>query len=213
DPPDPMVVGPSMVRPSLASRVGLREIEGLPATGVRRIDCFLIRSAGVSVTAMVGAPRLPAVFHVHREAALQVAARPSRAHHHPPRTTMAQASPTLDDRTEAIAEWVREHVREVSIIAVVVIVLAAGTFAYLRMSAATVRNAEQAFFSAQALRQGADPSQAEAELSKVSTQFRGTAGGTQAAMVVAQLRFDAGKYAEGLQAQEQLKSEGISDEF
>ncbi len=126
---------------------------------------------------------------------------------------MAQFSPTLDERTESISEWFQEHIREVSIIAVVVIVLAGGVFAYLRMSAATERNAEQAFFSAQALRQSADPTQAEAELAKVSTQYRGTAGGTQAAMVVAQLLYDAGKYDEGLQTLAQLKDGGVKDEF
>ena len=126
---------------------------------------------------------------------------------------MAQFKPTLDDRTESISYWIQEHVREVSIIAVVAIVLVGGFFGYRRMSAATERNAEQAFFAAQQLRQTADAAQAEAELSKVTTQFRGTAGGTQAAMVVAQLRYDAGKYVEGLQALEQLKDGGVDDEF
>ncbi len=126
---------------------------------------------------------------------------------------MAQFSPTLDERTESIAAWLQEHVREVAIIATVVVVLAGGVFAYLRMSAATERNAEQAFFGAQALRQGADPTQAEAELAKVASQYRGTAGGTQAAMVVAQLRYDAGKYDEGLKALEELRKGGVSDEF
>lgn len=126
---------------------------------------------------------------------------------------MAQFKPTLDDRTESISYWFEEHVREVSIIAVVLIVLVGGIFGYRRMSAATERNAEQAFFAAQQLRQTGDAARAEAELSKVTTQYRGTAGGTQAGMVVAQLRYDAGKYAEGLQALEQLKDGGVDAEF
>lgn len=126
---------------------------------------------------------------------------------------MSQSKPTLDDRTESIADWVQDHVRELSIVAVVVVVLVGGVFGYRRMSAATERNAEQAFFAAQQLRQTGDAAKAEAELSKVTAQYSGTAGGTQAAMVVAQLRYDAGKYAEGLQALEQLKEGGVSDEF
>lgn len=126
---------------------------------------------------------------------------------------MAQFSPTLDERTESIADWFQAHIREVSIVAVAVIVLAGGVFTYLQMSAATERNAEQAFFSAQSLRQTADPTQAETELAKVASQYRGTAGGTQAAMVLAQLRYDAGKYDEGLQTLANLKKGGVNDEF
>lgn len=126
---------------------------------------------------------------------------------------MAQFNPTLDDRTASVADWIQQHVREVSIAAVAVVVLVGGTFVYRQMSASTERNAEQAFFSAQQLRQSNDPSKAEAELSRVTTQYRGTAGGTQAAMVVAQMRYDAGKYVEGLQTLEQLKDGGVSDEF
>lgn len=119
----------------------------------------------------------------------------------------------MDDSTESLVDWFQSHVREVSIVAGAIVVIVGGTFAYRTMSASTERNAEQAFFSAQALRQGSDPTQAETALSRVTTQYRGTAGGTQAAMVLAQLRYDGGKYDEGLKVLSELKGGGSGKEF
>lgn len=121
--------------------------------------------------------------------------------------------PKNDDRSENLSEWVQLHMRELAIAVIVVAVVVAGVLTYRRVSAGTARKAEQAFFAAEQLRQVEGDSAATAALQRVSGQYRGTAGGTQAAILLAQLRYDAGQYAEGLADLEELRGSGVKGEF
>jgi len=119
----------------------------------------------------------------------------------------------MDNRSENVAEWVQLHMRELSIVIVAAVVLVAGVFTYRRVAAGTEAKAEQAYFAAEQARQMGDDSTAAVELARVSTQYQGTAGGTQAAMLLAQLRFDAGDYAGGLAVLEELRGGKAKEEF
>ena len=122
-------------------------------------------------------------------------------------------APITDDRTESISDWFALHVREIAIAAVVVVVAVAGIYAYRRVSVGTEARAEQAYFAAQQAAGQGDNTQLESQLDRVAGQYRGTAGGTQAAMTLARLRFNAGKYDEGLATLQRLQDGGVSDEF
>jgi predicted negative regulator of RcsB-dependent stress response len=119
----------------------------------------------------------------------------------------------LDNRSDNISEWVQLHVRELGIVVVALLVLVVGVFTYKRVSAGTEARAEQAYFAADQALQVGDDSSAAAELARVSGQYKGTAGGTQAAMLLAQLRFNAGDYAGGLAVLDDLRSGRVRSEF
>ena len=122
-------------------------------------------------------------------------------------------APHSDDRTESVADWFALHVREIAIAATVVVVAVAGFYAYRRVSTGTETKAEQAYFAAQQAAGQGDNAQLESQLDRVAGQYRGTAGGTQAAMTLARLRYNAGKYDEGLATLQRLQDGGVSDEF
>ena len=124
----------------------------------------------------------------------------------------APAAPDLADRTESFMDWVQLHTRELLIGLILVGVVALGAFLYQRNRASTERNAERAFFAAQARVQSGDAAAAEGELSSLAGAYPNTAGGTQAALTLAQLRYDAGKYDEGLATLRRVQG-GAPDEF
>jgi predicted negative regulator of RcsB-dependent stress response len=124
---------------------------------------------------------------------------------------MASSGDRFDSATDSIGDWFQTHVREVVIGAVVVAVAVAGVFFYRQVSVANQRSAEQQFFAAQA--QGADPAAQQKALDQVVGNFEGTPAAAQAAMLLAQLRYDEGKYDEGLAALRRLEQGGVPDEF
>ncbi|HEU4631175.1 MAG TPA: tetratricopeptide repeat protein [Gemmatimonadaceae bacterium] len=116
-----------------------------------------------------------------------------------------------DSRVHSVGDWFTLHVREVVVGVVVVLVAVAGVFFYRQVTAANRRSAEQQFFAAQA--QAADPAAQQKALDQVISNFEGTPSAAQAAMLLAQLRYDEGKYDEGLAALRRLQQGGVSDEF
>lgn len=124
----------------------------------------------------------------------------------------APAGPTVSDRSESFFDWVQLHVRELLIGAILVAVVGLGVFLYQRNRASTERNAERAFFAAQQTAQTGGAANAEAELDRLAGAYPSTAGGTQAALLLAQLRYDQGKYDEGLATLRRVQ-DSAPDEF
>jgi predicted negative regulator of RcsB-dependent stress response len=124
---------------------------------------------------------------------------------------MASSGDGFDTTAGSIGDWLQAHVREVVIGSVVVVVAVAGVFFYRQVSVANQRSAEQQYFAAQA--QSGDPAAQQKALDQVVGSFEGTPAAAQAAMLLAQLRFDEGKYDEGLAALQRLEDGGVPDEF
>ena len=112
--------------------------------------------------------------------------------------TGAAAHAPLQERAETIFESLRVHART-AIIAVVGVTAVAGAVALYNWSKAkeAVR-AEQALFDAQRTLGGGNLPQAQTELQKLSTRYDGTPAANQANILLAQVMYDQGKYAEGL---------------
>lgn len=96
----------------------------------------------------------------------------------------------------ASGDWLSLHARKIAVAAVVVAVAVGGTYAYRKISASTEQRAERAYFAAQAT-QG-PPSDQERALDGVIGAYRGTPAATQAALLLAQARYNRGAYAEGV---------------
>lgn len=124
---------------------------------------------------------------------------------------MALSGDDFDSRAHSVGDWLQTHVREVVIGLVVVVVAVGGVFFYRQISIANQRSAEQQYFAAQA--QAGDPAAQQKALDQVIGSFEGTPSAAQAAMLLAQLRYDEGKYDEGLAALRRLQDGGVPDEF
>ncbi len=93
-------------------------------------------------------------------------------------------------------DWLTLHAKKIAVAAVVIVVAVGGIYTYRQMSASTAQRAERAYFAAQAA-QGS-PAEQERALDGVVGAYRGTPAATQAALLLAQLRYDRGAYAEGV---------------
>jgi predicted negative regulator of RcsB-dependent stress response len=111
---------------------------------------------------------------------------------------MTQSTSSFDAATENFTDWVREHATQVTIGVAAVAVLVAGGALWRSSSANKAARADAAFFDAQApLAQGNVPA-AQQQLQQVAQRYDGTAGGTQAQLLLAQTYYDQGKYQDGL---------------
>jgi predicted negative regulator of RcsB-dependent stress response len=117
----------------------------------------------------------------------------------------------LQERAETLFDSLRAHSRT-AVIAVVAVTAVAGAVALYNWSKAkeSVR-AEQALFDAQRTLGGGNVAQAQTELQKLTTRYDGTPAADQANVLLAQVMYDQGKYAEGLAILAKLENE-VEDE-
>ena len=103
-------------------------------------------------------------------------------------------------------DWLSLHAKKIAVAAVVLAVAVGGIYAYRQIAASTAQRAERAYFTAQAA-QGS-PEEQERALDGVIGAYRGTPAATQSAMLLAQLRYNRGAYAEGVAALARIDGEG-----
>jgi predicted negative regulator of RcsB-dependent stress response len=111
------------------------------------------------------------------------------------------ARPPIAVDSDSLMDTVQLYRKQITIGAIVLAALAGGAFLWQASNARKATQAEKAFFDAIELYQQKDPKSADA-LSKVATRYNGTAGGAQAAMILAQSQYDAGKFDDGLKTLE-----------
>ena len=120
--------------------------------------------------------------------------------------------PTSGGGSSSAADWFQLHVREIVIGVVAVAVIGGGVFAYRWISRGNEQRADQAFYAAQSAAQSGDPQQAATALDRVVTAHEGTPAGTQAALMLAQLRYAEGDYTAGLATLRRIEG-GVDEEF
>jgi predicted negative regulator of RcsB-dependent stress response len=116
--------------------------------------------------------------------------------------TPQQTIETEPTKTQSFAEWIAANSRIVGVGAVLVAVAAVGYWYYLRSAEIKRLNAERGLNQAKQSMSAGNAALAESDLQKVAIRYKGTIAGAQAAMLLAQLDFDRGKYAEGLKVLE-----------
>lgn len=108
------------------------------------------------------------------------------------------ARPTPEVDAESITDWLITHQRSVIIGAIVIAAGVGGGWLWKRSAEIKEGRAEEAYLSAEAAFIAGNVPLAQAELEKITVRWAGTSAGTQAAMLMAQLLYDQGKYAEGI---------------
>jgi len=102
------------------------------------------------------------------------------------------------DRSESAAEWLVLHKQRVILGVVAIAILFAGAWFYRRSSQIKEARAESAYFQARQAMESGNTPLAMTDLRNVTTRYEGTTGAAQAALTMAQILYDEGKYREGI---------------
>src|SRR5687768_5935083 len=113
-------------------------------------------------------------------------------------------------RADSPVDWLQANGRAVAIGAVAIAAVGAFVFVYQRYTASTRREAEQAYVAAQGGTAAAAPAEREKALDNVIARYDGTPAATQAAMLLAQQRFERGAYQEGIATLQRVEGDGAS---
>jgi len=119
---------------------------------------------------------------------------------------------TLDSRSpgESLMAWYQANTRTLGIVGGVIAVVAASTWFYMRSAEIKRLNAERGLSQAKQSLSAGNSALAMSDLQRVASRYVGTAGGVQAAMLLAQVNYDQAKHVEGLKVLEPYQSSGAS---
>jgi predicted negative regulator of RcsB-dependent stress response len=120
--------------------------------------------------------------------------------------TGAAARPDLGDRGQNFLVWAELHSRLLTIIAVAIIVVAGGFWFYTKSHEARSHNAATALRQAELAVGSGNLALAQSDLEKIVDRYDATRSGEQARLILAEVRYDRGQYADGVAALEPLKS-------
>jgi tetratricopeptide (TPR) repeat protein len=102
------------------------------------------------------------------------------------------------DRSLDLMDWLQINSRMIGIGAAVVAIAAAGYWFYLRSQQIKTVNAERSLAQAEQSLQSGNTALAVSDLQRVVSRYNGTGAGTEAAMLLAQADYNAGKYQDGI---------------
>ncbi|HVX38966.1 MAG TPA: tetratricopeptide repeat protein [Gemmatimonadaceae bacterium] len=115
------------------------------------------------------------------------------------------------DRAQTFLDWTKINAKALTAGAIIVLVAAAGYWFYLRQQEIKSANAEKSLLNAkQSLSSGNMPL-AQSDLQKVWAQYGSTSAGVEAAMLLAQMDYDGGKYQDGVSLLEKAAGSGGAD--
>jgi hypothetical protein len=103
----------------------------------------------------------------------------------------------IDDELD-LMDWIRGNSRWVTIGAAIVVVAAGGWWVYTQSKVRKEQNAAQALFMAKQSMAAGNLVLAQSDLSKLVGRYGGTSGGSEGAMILAQINYDQAKYQEGI---------------
>ena len=116
------------------------------------------------------------------------------------------------DRGAALMDWFQVNSKVLIGAAIVIAVAAVGYWFYLKSQQIKVVNAERALNQAEQSLQSGNTALATSDLQRVTSRYAGTTAGTQAAMLLAQTDYGAGKYQDGIKSLESVASKaGVSE--
>ncbi|HEX3867738.1 MAG TPA: tetratricopeptide repeat protein [Gemmatimonadaceae bacterium] len=113
-----------------------------------------------------------------------------------------------EDRAETFLEWTRTNSRALSIAGGVILVAACVYWGFAKSRQIQAANAEKALLVAKQSIQAANPQLAQTDLNTVYSRYGSTPAGVEAAMLLAQIDFDAGKYQDGISILEKAAGAG-----
>jgi predicted negative regulator of RcsB-dependent stress response len=114
----------------------------------------------------------------------------------------------MDERAQNLLVWAEMHSRLLTMIAVAIIVAAGGFWFYTKSHEARARNAATALQQAQLAVGSGNLALAQSNLEKIVDRYSATRSGKQARLVLAEVRYDRGQFADGVSVLEPLTHDG-----
>ncbi len=105
---------------------------------------------------------------------------------------------TAADRAQTFVDWTRINAKALTVGAVIVVVAAGAYWFYMRSQQITTMNAEKALATAKQSMTAGNLALAQSDLKNVYAKYASTSPGVEAAMLLAQIDYDAGKYQDGI---------------
>lgn len=112
---------------------------------------------------------------------------------------------TLEERADSLMGSLQRHSTKLLAGAIGIAALLGAVYFYNSSQATTALAAERAYYQAQQSLASGNVPLATTDMRKAADRFRGTPSGNQAALALAQLLYDQGKYAEGIAAIERIE--------
>ncbi|HEX5438194.1 MAG TPA: tetratricopeptide repeat protein [Gemmatimonadaceae bacterium] len=114
--------------------------------------------------------------------------------------TGAAARPALDfdDRADSLLAWAQIHMRQLSIGAIVIVVVALGVWFYMHAQAVREESASSALSTAEQAYAAGNAALAQSDLDKMITRYSGTHAAREGAMLLAHVLYQKGQYAQGI---------------
>jgi predicted negative regulator of RcsB-dependent stress response len=124
--------------------------------------------------------------------------------------TGAAARPLQQEGDSSFMEWMQENGRVLTAVVIVLVALVLGAYLYLGTQLARAEKAEQALGRAEQSLSSGNVPLAQTDLQRVVTAYNGTSAATTAAMLLAQTKYDQGKYQEGIDQLQRTAQSGAT---
>ena len=118
---------------------------------------------------------------------------------------------TPQTRTDSLLGAIQLHSKKILVAAVGLAAIAGATYLYNASEATKSVAAERSYYLAQQSVASGNIPLATTDLRKTADRYKGTPAGNQAALALAQLLYDQGKFAEGIAAAERVTPESDSE--
>jgi predicted negative regulator of RcsB-dependent stress response len=125
-------------------------------------------------------------------------------------TTRTASELRAADRAQTFLDWTRLNSRALMIGASIVVVAAAGYWFYMRSRQIQSANAERSLLSAKQSMGAGNLPLAQTDLQKVTSRYGSTPAGVEAALLLAQINYDAGKAQDGINVLQRAASAAAS---
>jgi predicted negative regulator of RcsB-dependent stress response len=112
---------------------------------------------------------------------------------------------------DSVTEWVILHKRAVSWAAIALALIILGIWYYERSRTLRGQRAETQYYQARQALAAGNPALAISDLQKVASRYSGTAGGTQAALTLAQAFYDQKKFKDGINVLKKAEGDASGD--
>jgi predicted negative regulator of RcsB-dependent stress response len=120
------------------------------------------------------------------------------------------SAPQIETEGWTFFDWLQANTRAVTIGAAVVLAGGVGYWFYLRSGEIKRQNAERGLNQAKQSLAAGNAALAQTDLQRVAARYKGTPAGAQSAMLLAQIEYEQGKFAEGIKHLEPYQSEGAA---
>src|SRR4051812_4913885 len=118
--------------------------------------------------------------------------------------TQAQATKSAEDHAQTFLDWTKINSKALTAGAVIVLVAAGGFWFYQRAQQIQAANAQKALLNAKQSLSAGNLQLAQTDLQSVYARYGSTEAGVEAAMLLAQVNYDAGKVQDGISMLEKV---------